>query len=71
MENEPPLPAHPEDFEYVALLRSHDYKRTKWVVVPEGQSLEFDEGSATRRWLHPHLGTEWHLFGFVSLQSCR
>jgi hypothetical protein len=65
------LPAHPEDFDYAALLISHDRKRTKWVVVPEGQSLDFDEGTATRRWLHPHLGSEWHLFDFVRLRSAR
>lgn len=62
------LPAHPEDFEFAALLRHHDMKQSKWIVVPEGQSLDFDEGSATRRWLAPHLGSDWHLFGFVSLR---
>jgi len=63
------LPSHPEDFRYAALLRHHDYKRSRWIVVPEGQSLDFDEGRATREWLRPHLGTEWHLFGFVSLAT--
>lgn len=61
------VPPHPEDYDHAALLISNDYKRTRWVVVPEGQSLDFDEGKATRAWLHPHLGREWHLFGFVPL----
>ncbi len=64
------LPDHPEDYDYVALLRHHDGKQTKWVVVPDGQSLEMDERAA-RPWLHPHLGTEWSLFEFVHLRSER
>lgn len=68
--SEPELPAHPEDFEYAVLFRSHDYKRTKWAIVPEGQSLDFDEGGgASRRWLWPYLGDDWHLFAFVSLRA--
>jgi hypothetical protein len=61
------LPSHPEDFQFAALLIHHDHKQTKWVVVPEGQSLEFDEGAATRKWLRPALGSEWSLFMFVPL----
>ncbi len=39
----------------------------KMFRVPDGQSLEFDEGpGATRRWLWPHLEAgEWHLMAFV------
>lgn len=53
------------DVSYIALLESHDYKQLKWVPVPAGQSLDFDDGTATRRWLYPHLGSEWHLLRFV------
>lgn len=38
------------------------------VPVPFGQSLDFDEGpGATRRWLHPYLGTQFHLVEFVEV----
>lgn len=38
----------------------------KMFRVPVGQSLEFDEDDATRKWLWPHLGAgEWHLIAFV------
>lgn len=50
---------------FVALLRNLDDPMVQKIVpVPEGQSLEFDEGSATRQWLLPHLGREWHLLSF-------
>lgn len=55
---------------YVAILESHDRRKQKAVVVPVGQSLDFDEGpSATRRWLHPHLDSEWHLKEFLPLTA--
>jgi hypothetical protein len=37
----------------------------KIIQVPKDQSLEFDEGTATRRWLHPHLEGGYHLIEFV------
>lgn len=59
---------------YVALLRKikydedHDEVRVmKAVIVPAEQTLGFDEESATRKWLWPYLGTEYHLFGFVEI----
>lgn len=54
---------------YVAILEMHDETKRKAVLVPLGQSLEFDEGSATRRWLHPHLGTDWHLVEFIEIDA--
>ncbi len=62
------LPDHPEDFAFAALLIHHDRRQTKWVVVPEGQSLGLDEGEASRKWLHPALGNDWSLFMFVRLE---
>ena len=54
-----------DETRFVAILQRHDSsKETKNVPVPDGQSLDFDEGAATRRWLWPHLGTEWHLMEF-------
>lgn len=51
---------------YVAILGSLKERGIlKLVMVPEGQSLGFDEGSATRLWLHPHLARAWHLVAFV------
>lgn len=49
---------------HVAVLERHDRAERKEVPVPDGQSLDFDEGTATRRWLWPHLGAEWHLVEF-------
>jgi hypothetical protein len=49
---------------YIAILQRHDSDERKEVPVPVGQSLDFDEGSATRRWLCPHLENEWHLVEF-------
>lgn len=48
----------------MARLRRHDRSEERLVPVPAGQSLDLDEGDITRRWLWPHLGTEWHLIGF-------
>jgi len=52
------------DAEFIAVLERHDHSERKEVPVPAGQSLDFDEGAATRRWLWPHLGNEWHLVEF-------
>jgi len=64
---------------YAAILERHNssfyhdannntlMKDHKIVLVPEGQSLEMDEGTIMRRWLHPYLGHEWHLAGFAEL----
>lgn len=52
---------------YVALLERHDRTAKKVVLVPGGQSLDFDKGTATRAWLHPHLGADWHLNEFYPL----
>ena len=50
---------------FIALLRNLENPMIlKIVPVPGGQSLEFDEGSATRRWLDSDLGSEWHLVSF-------
>lgn len=48
----------------MARLRRHDRSEDRLIPVPPGQSLGFDENGATRRWLAPYLGTEWHLIGF-------
>lgn len=53
--------------QYVAILRQHDRTEKKAILVPAGQTLEFDEGDATRRWLWPYLGEEWHLAEFIPI----
>lgn len=59
----------------IALLRKHGYdnypyvSEFKAVVVPKGQSLDFDPDAATRKWLWPHLGTEYHLLGFIDAHT--
>lgn len=62
------LPAHPEDFDHVALLRHRDTKQSRWVVVPHGQSIEMDD-NAQRPWLRENLGTDWHLFAILPQRS--
>ena len=56
---------------YVAILETHvgiRPHRKIAVHVPPGQSLDFDEGpGATRMWLRPHLGRQFHLVEFVEL----
>ena len=53
---------------HIAILQKHNDRNIfKLVPVPEGQSLEFDKEGATRRWLWPHIGNEWHLAEFVEL----
>lgn len=54
---------------HVALLESHDERRWKAVIVPPGQSLEFDDDGATRKWLWPHLGNDFHLDSFVPIET--
>lgn len=52
------------EVEHIAVLERHDRSERKEIPVPPGQSLGFDEDSATRRWLWPELDTEWHLVEF-------
>lgn len=53
---------------YVAIIEHHDYTIRRAVLVPKGQSLEFDEGAITRGWLHPYLGRDWHLKEFLKIE---
>lgn len=53
----------------VAIIERHDYSERKEIPVPEGQSLDFDEGTIYRCWLWPHLGDEWHLVEFRPASS--
>lgn len=53
---------------YVAVIERHDLTQKKAVPVPCGQSLDFDADDATRRWLWPVLGSEWHLVEFLPIQ---
>lgn len=52
---------------YVAILHKHYGSVRKAVLVPPGQSLDFDKDAATRLWLRPHLGSDYHLVEFVEL----
>ena len=56
---------------HVAILREFKSSKEKAVIVPPGQSLDFDEDSATRKWLWPYLGKEWHLIKFVPIDDWR
>jgi hypothetical protein len=54
----------------VAILRAHGYPDVvRAIAVPPGQSLDFDEGTASRRWLWDALGADWHLVGFCDLEE--
>lgn len=59
------------DVKHVAILGSlKDRAVIKLVMVPEGQSLDFDKGpGATRKWLWPHLKGGWHLVEFVEFEK--
>jgi len=50
-----------------AVLRKHDHKEWKLVPMAQGQSEDFDPDRATRDWLWPHLGHNWHLMAFVDV----
>lgn len=56
---------------HIAIIETHvgvRPHRKRAVPVPDGQSLDFDPGpGATRRWLMPYLGDEFHLVEFVEL----
>ena len=56
---------------HVAILETHQGRRPHRkiaVPVPPGQTLDFDDGpGATRRWLDPYLGEDFHLVEFVEL----
>lgn len=53
---------------HVAIIQKHDTDMRRAVMVPPEQSLDFDPGpGATRRWLWPYLGTEWHLVEFLEI----
>ena len=65
---QPPKPAGAVPLR-VAILSSHDDPKVMRVIaLSPGQSEEFDDDSATRRWVHPFLKGEWHLRSFVSLE---
>lgn len=56
---------------HVAIIETHDDVRPyrkRAILVPAGQSLDFDPGpGADRRWLWPYLGTDFHLVEFVEI----
>lgn len=79
IETRPDLPKHDyakeprgvlaaETIKYVAILERHDRRGKKAVIVPDGQSLEFDADDATRRWLRPSLGRDYHLVEFLPVE---
>ena len=46
----------------------HPPDRYKLVLMKEGQSEDFDDGpGASRKWLHPYLGRDYHLVAFVEV----
>lgn len=53
----------------VAIIKHHEWGAWRAIELPTGQSAEFDEGSATRRWLYPYLGTDWHLLDIVDVET--
>lgn len=57
-----------------ALLRMHrdltpNEERFKAVLLKPDQSEDYDQGGGTRKWLWPHLGTDYHLFGFIDVEE--
>ena len=57
---------------HVAIIETHQGDRPHQklaVMVPVGQSLDFDEGKITRAWLHPYLGSRFHLVEFVEIAA--
>lgn len=46
-------------------MNIRDYK---FLILPPGQSEDFDEGQATRQWLWPYLAGTHHLVGFTSAE---
>ena len=41
--------------------------RYKIVLMDPHQSEDFDADSATRKWLWPHLGRDYHLIEFIDV----
>lgn len=66
---EPAAAENARDPTHVAIIELHETTKRKAVIVPTDQSLDFDEGDATRRWLWPYLGTDHHLVEFVEITS--
>lgn len=69
-------PAQPPQITHIALLEIHGRSSLlhapdfRAVIVPPGQSLDFDEGpGASRRWLHPYLGKTHHLASFIEVAT--
>ena len=53
----------------VAIIRHHEFNEWRAIELKEGQSVDFDEDGATRRWLWPFIGTEWHLLQIVETEK--
>lgn len=53
----------------VAIIKMHDNSVWRAIALTEGQSIEFDPDSATRRWLWPFLRTEYHLLDIVEVEN--
>lgn len=53
---------------HIAILETHTRPtKKKAIIVPEGQGLDFDEGTEDRKWLWPYIGTKWHLREFIEI----
>ena len=53
---------------HVAVLHKYSSSEKKAVLVPVGQSLDFDDGpGGTRKWLRPHMTDEWYLCEFITI----
>jgi hypothetical protein len=70
--------SQPPAVTHIALLEHHDVEDRvslhaasyKAVLVPPGQSLDFDpEPGAERRWLWPYLGRTHHLVAFIEVAT--
>jgi hypothetical protein len=53
---------------HIAIIENHDRTTKRAILVPKGQSLDFDEGKITRKWLWPYLGSDWHLVEFLEVE---
>lgn len=53
----------------VAIIQHLEFSKWRAIKLKEEQSVDFDEDAATRRWLWPFIGTEWHLLEIVDVEE--
>lgn len=51
----------------IAIIKNHEFNLWRAIALKEGQSVDFDDDAATRKW--PFLGTNWHLLEIVDVEN--